>query len=411
MDQGFAEYDNEDAKLHTAVPGSGPAHTHGSSSKQQSDKAIAFVDRHANDRFFLWVHYYDPHFDYEPHPEVPSFGKEPMDLYDGEIRFTDMHIGRVLDELRAKGLYDKTVVVVTGDHGEGFGEHGVFEHGYHLYSAQTKVPLIIRVPGIPPRRAATPAGHIDIMPTLVNLAGGKPIADMMGRSLVDVLAGKDFDRTVFQQLSYEGNHEMRGGVDEHCHVIYNISPDTSWEAYLTATDPAETDDVSDDDDCTATRTAVEHWYDASQIPEGAAGALLHERPVIANPLDADLGSSVRLLSVDAPAKAKPGEPIELTWTFEARGRVAPGWKLFVHLDGPNRAFVNGDHAPAWRFEWWHPGEFIRYKTTVTIPRVPLTGKYTVNVGLFRGTERIHVTAAHAEVKDNAVVAATIEVGP
>ena len=192
MDQGFAEYDNENAKLHTAVPGSGPAHTHGSSSKQQSDKAIAFVDRHAGDRFFLWVHYYDPHFDYMPHPEVPSFGKDPVDLYDGEIRFTDLHIGRVLDELRAKGLYDKTVVVVTGDHGEGFGEHGVFEHGYHLYAAQTKVPLIIRVPGLPARKAVTPAGHIDIMPTLVNLAGGKPIADMMGRSLVDVLAGKDF---------------------------------------------------------------------------------------------------------------------------------------------------------------------------------------------------------------------------
>ena len=148
MDQGFAEYDNENARLHTGVAGAGPEQTRGSSSREQTDKAIAFVDRHADERWFLWVHYYDPHYAYEPHPEVPPFGADRVALYDGEIRFTDRHIGRLLDDLRAKGLYDKTVVVVTGDHGEGFGEHGVELHGYHLYAPQTKVPLIVRVPGL-----------------------------------------------------------------------------------------------------------------------------------------------------------------------------------------------------------------------------------------------------------------------
>ncbi|HEY3805340.1 MAG TPA: sulfatase-like hydrolase/transferase [Kofleriaceae bacterium] len=409
FDQGFDEYDNSDAILHGGVPGKGPEESHGSSSKQQSDKAIAYVDRHANDRWFLWVHYYDPHYAYEPHSEVPSFGSDRMALYDGEIRFTDMHLGRVFDELKAKGLYDKTVVVITGDHGEAFGEHGYDTHGYHLY--ETKVPLIIRVPGLAPRRATTPAGHVDIMPTLANLAGGAPTDDMMGRSLVDVLAGKDLSRIIWQQLSFENNNEKRGGVDERCHVIYNVSPDPSWEVYRVDRDPNETTDLADSDECKATRDAVAHWYDNSTVPPGAADALLAMPPPIVSPIDADLGTSVRLLAVDVPARVHTGDSVPITWTFAARGRVAPGWKLFVHVDGPGHAFVNGDHEPVRPFEWWRPGQFIRYTTTVAIPRGSPAGRYTVHVGMFRGSQRVHVTATHAQVVGDAVDAATFEVVP
>ncbi|HSS02146.1 MAG TPA: sulfatase-like hydrolase/transferase, partial [Kofleriaceae bacterium] len=411
MDQGFAEYDNEDARLHTGVAGAGPEQTRGSSSKEQTDKAIAFVDRHAQQRWFLWVHYYDPHYAYEPHPELPAFGTDRVALYDGELRFTDHHIGRLLDGLRGKGLYDRTVIVVTGDHGEGFGEHGVDLHGYHLYAPQTKVPMIIRVPGLPPRRAATPAGHVDILPTLVNLARGAPSPDMMGRSLVDVLAGADGPRIVFQQLSFEGNHEMRAGVDARCHVIYNVSPDTSWEVYRVDRDPLETTDLAGDDECADVRGAVERWYDASQVPRGATEALLPARPAIAAPLDADLGASVRLLSVDAPPRVKPGESIDLVWTFEARAPVSPGWKMFVHVEGPNRAFLNGDHRPVRPFEWWRPGQFIRYTTTVVVPRSAQAGHYTVWAGMFEGNRRAKASAPRAKIVDDAVAATELEISP
>src|SRR5690606_10474147 len=96
MDQGCTEYDNENARLHSGVKGAGFEQTKGSSSKQQTDKAIAFVERHADKRWFLWVHYYDPHYAYEPHPEVPAFGLDREALYDGEIRFTDSHIARLV---------------------------------------------------------------------------------------------------------------------------------------------------------------------------------------------------------------------------------------------------------------------------------------------------------------------------
>src|SRR4029079_5449528 len=112
--------------------------------------------------------------------EVPSFGDARADLYDGEIRFTDMAVGRVLAPLRELGLWDRTAVVLTGDHGEGFGEHGITEHGFDLYPPQTKVPFIVRVPGLPAQRAKVPVGHIDIAPTLVNLARGRAEPGFMG---------------------------------------------------------------------------------------------------------------------------------------------------------------------------------------------------------------------------------------
>ena len=67
------------------------------------------------------------------------------------MQFTDRHVGRVIAALKELGLYDKTAIFVTGDHGEGLGEHGVTAHGYDLYAPQTKVPLIVRVPGLQPR--------------------------------------------------------------------------------------------------------------------------------------------------------------------------------------------------------------------------------------------------------------------
>jgi hypothetical protein len=313
---------------------------------------------------------------------------------------------------------------VTGDHGEGFGEHGVELHGYHLYAPQTKVPLILRVPGAAPRRAGLPAGHADLLPTLVNLAGGAPTAEMQGRSLVDAIAGAgpgaaaDADRVIFQQLSYEGNHELRAGASRRCHVIYNVSPDPGWEVYRLDEDPGETRDLAADDAddpeqgaCADTRRAVERWYDAEQIPAGAAEALLPGRPAIAAPLDADLGPAVRLLAVDAPAAARPGEPLRLTWTFECRGPVAAGWKVFAHVVGPGGSMLaNGDHAPARPFEWWQPGQFIRYSTAIPIPR-HARGPYTLMAGLFRGTTRAKAAAPRARVDRDAVEIARFEVLP
>ena len=147
------------------------------------------------------------------------------------------------------------------------------------------------------------------------------------------------------------------------------------------------------------------------MPAGAAEALLPARPPIAAPLDADLGDDVRLLGALVPAQAKPGESVTVTWTFEAKRRVPAGWRLFVHVKGPSNTYINADHKPARPFEWWQPGQFIRYSTTITLPRHTPPGTYTVWVGMFRGHQRAPVRAPRVRVDNNALAAATFEVVP
>jgi hypothetical protein len=233
---------------------------------------------------------------------------------------------------------------------------------------------------------------------------------MMGRSLVDVLAGKDRPATVFQQLRSERG-EVRGAVDGTCHVIYNVTPVTSWEVYRVDRDPAERHDLSDDDDeCASTRQELARWYDTETIPVGAAEALLPAKPAIAKPLDVDFGD-VRLLSVDAPPTAKPGDTIDVTWTWEARGRGPDGWKVFVHLDNAAKQENNFDHLPPRPFLWWKAGQFIRYTTKITIPRDRGIGKFTLLAGLWNGKTNMPASGGHVPIVNNAATVATIEVAP
>jgi hypothetical protein len=196
-------------------------------------------------------------------------------------------------------------------------------------------------------------------------------------------------------------------------VIYNVSPDTSWEVYRVDRDPLEETDLANTDECEATRGALERWYDVEQIPAGAAEALLPGRPAdLGATIDAELGDSVRLLSCSAPKTAKPGETVDVTWTFEARGELEPGWRLFVHAIGPNgKQYANGDHVPARPFEWWRAGQFIRYTTQITIPRTAARGAYTINAGMFKGSQRAPATSPHAKISNNAAAVATFEVAP
>jgi choline-sulfatase len=415
MNQGFDHYDNQNQRLHRSIPGQGPAKTRGSSSREQTDKAVALLDQLGSRRFFLWVHYYDPHFEYERHPDMPGFGSRPMDLYDGEIRYADHHIGRLLDDLARRGLDRRTVIVITGDHGEGFGEHGIDLHGYHLYAPQTRVPLIVRVPGLRAGiRPTMPVGHVDILPTLANLAGAAPVPGTAGRSLVDVLAGSappDLNRVVFQELSYEGNHEMRAAASRLCHVIYNISPQSSWEVYRIDGDPGETRDRSGDRrQCADVRQALAAWYDQSEVPAGAAEALLPGRPSIPRPLDVDLGDEVRLLAVELPDHpVAPGESFPVTYTFEARGALPGGWKVFAHFEGGRGARFQGDHEPPRPLAWWRAGQFIRYTRQVAVPPGARPGRYEVWTGLFlRGQRRPAASRARA-VRDNRVQVGAVEV--
>jgi len=302
MNQGFDFYDNSLAPLHQ---GRDPASTTGSSARELADAAIRFLEAHQEKRFFLWAHFYDPHYAWQEHPGTQNFGSEKVDLYDHEILFTDEQIGRVLARLTDLGLRDKTAIVVTADHGEGLGEHGIKMHGYHLYAAQTKVPLVMRIPGLKKRRISTPVGHVDLLPTFINLVGGKPTRTMFGRSLLAELTGQksgDEDREVFQEVIYEGPTERRAVVTKKWHLIYNRVPDNTFELYDLERDPGEARDVSGEKDIAELKKHLLGWINTAEMPPESyaelAAAVLKKEPQPAIAIHAEFGEAIDFLGAD-----------------------------------------------------------------------------------------------------------------
>jgi len=151
-----------------------------------TNDAVNWLESVPSDRpFFAWVHYYDAHSPYAPPGGVPA-GMHP---YDAEIAFVDDQVQGVLDALaRAKRL-DDTLVVVTADHGEGLGEHGEDSHGFFLYDATMRVPLLFVHPSLVARRVAVGVGLQDIARTALAALGVDAPSGMHGRSLLDALRG------------------------------------------------------------------------------------------------------------------------------------------------------------------------------------------------------------------------------
>jgi len=140
-------------------------------------------------RWFLWVHYFDPHAPYEPPPE--SAARVGGRTYDGEIAFVDEQVGVLLRTLDESGELARTLVVATADHGESLGEHGELTHGVFVYDATLRVPLIVAGPGVSSGLVSmTVARGIDIAPTVSDLAGVAVPAGAEGRSLRDALSGR-----------------------------------------------------------------------------------------------------------------------------------------------------------------------------------------------------------------------------
>lgn len=170
------------------------------------DKFVRWLDRKPEGPFFAWVHFYDPHFPYREHPDLPGpAAASNWDLYLGEIRYADHHLGRIVEALRSRGLYESTVIIVAGDHGEAFGEHGEFGHGIFAYEETLRVPLVVHSPRLFPsaRTVAARVGLIDVMPTVLDLFGIKTPAAVQGRSLRAALEGRPFaskDPLYFESL-------------------------------------------------------------------------------------------------------------------------------------------------------------------------------------------------------------------
>ena len=206
------------------------------------NEATRWIEGLRGSGFFLWTHLYDPHRPYDP-PE--PFRSRHFDPYIGEIAFVDSQIGRLLDALERRGLLDRTLVIVAGDHGESLGDHGERDHGIFLYESVLRVPLIIRGPGIAPRRVGDVVRLVDVMPTILEVLN-LPVPAMDGVSLVSVMHGtRGVDLEVVAESMYPLRfgwsplRALRGGR-------YKLIDAPRPELYDLERDPFETRNIFED---------------------------------------------------------------------------------------------------------------------------------------------------------------------
>ena len=199
LDQGFDEYDDNFENVIR------PTYLTERRAGETTDRALEWLQKNKHRPWFLFLHYYDPHWRYEP-PE-PFRSKFSTNLYAGEIAYVDHCIGKVFDKLKELGVYDSSFIILTGDHGEMLGEHGEADHGYFIYNSALHVPLILKTPGnTKPQRVQSLVSLVDIVPTVCRFAGVEPPEGISGQSLLSDLAKSESERYLYCESYVPAKH-------------------------------------------------------------------------------------------------------------------------------------------------------------------------------------------------------------
>jgi len=221
---GFDFYDDK-IELHTGSGGLGGLQRPGN---ETLAAALGWLQQIEGPSSFLFVHFYEPHTPYEP-PE--PFAKRYSNKYDGEIAAADALVGELIADLKAKKLYDRAVIVLFSDHGEGLGDHGEAEHGVLLNIEAIHVPLIVKLPEgqLAGQRVAKPAALIDIAPTVLTLLGGKKAAGQEGLPLLELLREDAPTRRIYSETFYPRLHfgwsDLASLIDGKNHLIDGPEPE------------------------------------------------------------------------------------------------------------------------------------------------------------------------------------------
>ncbi|MBI2838709.1 MAG: sulfatase [Acidobacteria bacterium] len=285
--QGFDVYDDMTVSFQSKKQAS-----RGSTSPYVHRRAVEILDGHANTGpFFLFLHYWDPHYDYAPpspyddmyDPEYsgdfegedlarnerlrPDMNRRDLDhliaLYDGEIAYTDEHIGKILTRLREQGLYDRMLIILTSDHGEEFFEHGNFGHRKSLFGETLRVPLIVKLPRgqLAGRRVSSTAGIIDILPTILDVAHLTPRGGIHGRSLLGVPAEPREETSYYADLF----GSMKCAQSGPWKLIKNRGP--GYLLYHLPRDPGEKHDLQGEapQELARARAELSRWLEETSI--------------------------------------------------------------------------------------------------------------------------------------------------
>ena len=195
LSQGFDFYDDKYSRIHSVNL---------SSLERKAEAVIEAALEWLQGRvspWFLWVHCWDPHSPYDP-PE-PFKTQYKDHLYEGEVAYVDLILGKLFDYMKENNLFDSTLVIFTGDHGESLGEHGEDTHGFFAYNSSIWIPLIISSPETASGSVDYYVSHIDIFPTVCDVLGIKKPSFLQGTSLLPALKGEKLpERPIYFESLY-----------------------------------------------------------------------------------------------------------------------------------------------------------------------------------------------------------------
>lgn len=231
--------------------------------KKMFDELFAWIDEKPDQPFFALAYTLETHHPYVTPPQTHDFDTQNEELwrYLNAERGADAHIARVIEELKRRGLDESTVVAVTADHGEAFGQHGMRSHSFCIYEQTVHLPFIVLHPSLAnaPRRSPTPGQHIDVLPTLLDMVGVQPPAVWQGRSL---FATERMPRTYFASFGNEVMLGLRDGqwkyhlhVEEHLEELFDLSADRGENQNLAEQQPEL---------CAAYRQRVAGWVQSQR---------------------------------------------------------------------------------------------------------------------------------------------------
>ncbi len=224
FERGFDVYD---AGFHRRRPGEDNYHSLERRGEVVLSHVVAWLNKRTGGPFFLWIHLYDPHDPYTPpEPYATRYQAEP---YDGEIAYTDSIVGKLLNELRARNLFDGSIIAAVADHGEAFGEHGETHHGIFLYDETIHVPLLFKLSHQQTAaRVEARAGLVDVAPSILQALHLAVPDAMQGQSLLSFMTP---DKAV-QSGEYKAPSSTRAIYSEsgYGHLSFSWSMLRAWRA-------------------------------------------------------------------------------------------------------------------------------------------------------------------------------------
>jgi len=288
---------------------------------------LEFLEENRNEKFFLWLHYFDAHRPYSPPIRFSETWSESP--YHSEVQYIDEQVGRLLKQIEGLGLRERTLVVVVGDHGEGLGEHGEKTHVYFVYDSTMRVPLLFWGASVPRGlKVESLARTVDVAPTILDMLKLPPLEGVQGTSLLPLMEGKSLDlRLVGYGESIEA-HTMFGASllrfvrKGQWKYIHKVTP----ELYNLQDDPGELENLATAHPEIVERLRGELSALIENAPEQAAGARTAIDPETAAQLEAlgymaaapnkPLGEEMALLEVSGVDPSALTEDMELVGTAE-----------------------------------------------------------------------------------------------